>query len=59
MPEALPSLETVQNVVHNQYSKVDDGIFRFNELVVHLKKYDAPFLVAIAEDATRIVQIVE
>ena len=59
MAEALPSLRTVQSIIHHQYSKVEEGVFRFDELVVHLKKYNSTFLVAIAEDATRIVQRVE
>ena len=59
MPEALPSLKSVQNIVHHHYAKVEEGIYRYDDLVVHLKKYDSPFLVAIAEDATRIVQRVE
>jgi hypothetical protein len=59
MAEALPSLTTVKNIMHRQYSKIEEGIFRFDDLLVHLKKYNSPFLVAIAEDATRIVQRVE
>lgn len=37
MAEALPLLRTVQIIVHHQYSKVEEGVFRFDELVVHLK----------------------
>lgn len=59
MAEALPSLRTVQSLVYSQYSKIEEGVFRFDALVQHLRKYDSPFIVAIAEDATRIVQEVE
>ena len=59
MAEALPSLRTVQSLVHSQYSKIEEGVFRFDALVQHLRKYNSPFIVAVAEDATRIVQKVE
>lgn len=59
MAEALPSLRTVQSLVHSQYSKIEEGVFQFDALVQHLRKYNSPFIVAVAEDATRIVQKVE
>ena len=57
MPEALPSLRTVQSLVQAEYSHIEEGVFRFEELLQHLAK--PPYIVAVAEDATRIVQKVE
>lgn len=59
MPEVLPSLRTVQQIVHSKYSHIEEGIFRFDNLLNYLQKTHAPLVVAIAEDATRIVQKVE
>ena len=39
MPEALPSLKSVQNIVHHHYAKVEEGIYRYDDLVVHLKNF--------------------
>ena len=59
LPQALPSLRTVQGIVYSQYTHIEEGKFRFNELVEHLSKHNLPYLVTIAEDATRIVRRVE
>lgn len=59
LPEALPSLRTVEAIVQSQYSHIEEGVFRFDEAVEHLHKYNLPFVVSVAEDATRIVKRVE
>ena len=59
MPEALPSLRSIQNIIHSDYESFREGIFRFDELIQHLSKHEAPFLVTVAEDATRIIKTVE
>ena len=55
MPEALPSLRTVQRNVHKEFKPTEEGHFRFDELVNHIRHYNAPRIVAIGEDATRVV----
>ena len=59
MPQALPSIRTVQSAIHSEYKTISEGCFRFDELREHLNQYDAPLFVSIAEDATRIVGRVE
>ena len=59
LPQALPSLRTVQTIVQTQYSHIEEGVFRYKELVEHLNKHDLPYLVSIAEDATRIINRIE
>ena len=39
---------------HSKYEPISEGKFRFDELRLHLDKHNAPLLVTIAEDATRI-----
>ena len=57
--QALPSLRTIQTIVQSDYSKVEEGAFRFDELLQHLKKCNSPLVIAVAEDATRIIKRVE
>ncbi len=59
LPEAFPSLRTVQSLIHSQYSHIEEGQFRFDELLQHIEIYKSPMVVAVAEDATRIIQKVE
>jgi hypothetical protein len=59
LPEALPSLRTVETIVQQQYSHIEEGVSRFDAAVEHLHKHDLPFVVSVAEDATRIVKQVE
>ena len=59
MPQALPSIRTVQSVIHSEYKTISEGSFRFDELREHLNQYNAPLFVSIAEDVTRIVGRVE
>lgn len=55
MPHALPSLRTVQKIIHSDYGPISEGEFRFDEPVVHLNNFGADKVVAIAEDATRVI----
>ena len=59
MPEALPSLRTVQNVIHKEYQTIDEGCFRYDGLSQHIKQYKAPNVVSIGEDATRVIARVD
>ena len=55
MPQALPSLRTIQRVVQSEYKDIGEGEFRFDDLDVHLESYGAQKVVAIPEDATRVI----
>ena len=59
MPQALPSIRTIQSAIHSEYKTISEGSFRFDELREHLNQYNAPLFVSIGEDATRIVGRVE
>ena len=59
IPEALPSLRTVQRAVSNEYRPIHEGEFRFKELLAHLNAYKTPKVIAIGEDATRVISRVE
>ena len=59
MPNALPSLRTVQRKVNAEYKIIKEGSFRFDELQQHLQTYNCPPYVTIGEDATRLVAMVD
>ena len=59
MQEALPSLRTVQRIVSEEYQPIQEGLFRFEELSKHLQLYNAPKVVCIGEDATRVISRVD
>ena len=59
LPNALPSLRTVQRKVNSEYKVIDEGTLRFDELDEHLKVHDSPPFVAIGEDATRLIARVD
>ena len=59
MPDALPCLRTVQENIHAEYYSLSEGQFRFDELASYLKKFDAPLVVAVSEDATQVISRVE
>ena len=60
MPEALPCLRTIQGAVHSEYKTINEGEFRFDDLVTHIHNYNVPHhIVTIAEDATRVIARVE
>ena len=51
----LPSIRTVQTLIHKEYKTINEGEFRFDELLSNLQKHNAELLVSIGEDATRVV----
>ena len=55
MPHALPCLRSVQSIIRSQYKTMNEGGFRFDDLVEHIKDHNAPKIVSIGEDATRII----
>ena len=55
MPECLPSLRTVQRLVHTTYTYHMEGVFHFKGLEEHLKLYNATKIISISEDATRLI----
>lgn len=57
LQHALPSLRTVETLVHSQYSHINEGVFRFDELLQHIRDHNLPSLVYVAEDATRIMRV--
>ena len=59
MPEAIPSLSTVEREANRRYSPLGEGKFIFDKLLVHLEGYNAEKIVSISEDATRIISRVE
>ena len=59
MPEALPSLSTVERDAKKRYTVPSEGEFQFDKLVAHLEAYNAERIVTISEDATRVVTRVE
>ena len=59
MPEALPSLRTVQRIISSDYKPFHEGESWVKELVIHLKSYEAPMVVTIGEDATRLIKRVD
>ena len=59
MPRALPCLRTVQRYVSTDYSPIQEGSFRFDELLVHLKAFNCLKIVSLAEDATRVIRKVQ
>ena len=59
MPDALPCLRTMQENINAEYYWLSEGQFRFDELASYLKKFDAPLVIAVSEDATRVISRVE
>ena len=55
IPQALPSLRTIQRIIRSEYKHIGEGEYRFDDLVAHLESYGADKVVAIAEDATRVI----
>ena len=51
IPQALPSLRSVQSII------MDEGRFRFDGLArhVHIADHNAPKIVSIGEDATSVI----
>ena len=59
MPQALPSLRTVQRIVHHEYEVMNEGEFRFDQLANHINSYKCAKVIVIGEDATRLVARVD
>jgi len=59
MPEALPSLRTVQRIVCSDYETFSEGYFKFDELALHIEKYKASTSISIGEDATCVISRVD
>ena len=59
MYQALPSLCTVQRIIHEKYEAISEGEFCFDGLVAHIAQYNTVNVVSIGEDATRIICRVE
>ncbi len=55
---ALPSVATIHRIVASQ-NKIQEGDFRFDALVEHLKQWNAPMGVHIQLDDTRILKRIE
>ena len=55
---SLPSVSTVQRLVSKE-KKLCEGEFDFDELVKHLKRFNAPFIVNVHLDDTRIIHRIE
>ena len=45
--------------VSADYNPIQEGSFRFDELLVHLKAFSCPNIVSVAEDATRVIRKVQ
>ena len=59
IPEALPSLRTVQRIISTDYMPLHEGTFRYDELLAHIHSYKAAEFVTVGEDATRLVSRVD
>ena len=59
LSQALPSLRTVRRLVYSEYKPITEGEFRFDELEAYLNKHNAPKVISLGEDATRVVSRVE
>jgi len=55
MPEALPSLRTVQRSISCEYKSFSEGIFYFDDLLAHIKHHNTSTVISIGEDATRVI----
>ena len=59
LPNAMPSLRSVQHIVTRNYKTFIEGEFRFDDLLAHLNSFNAPKIVSLSEDATRIIGRIE
>lgn len=55
LPEALPSLSSVNKNIRKRDSPIIEGVFRYEELLLYLEERNLPLIVSLSEDATRIV----
>ena len=59
LPEALPSLSTVQREANKCYSPLQEGEFMFDQLSTYLDVHNAPKIISMSEVATRIISRIE
>ena len=59
LSKSLPSLRTVQRHIRTEYKTIHEGVFYFDELVIHINKFQCSKIVAISEDATRIISRID
>ena len=59
LSKSLPSLCTIQRHIRAEYKTFYEGVFHFDELLVHISQFQASRLIAISEDATRIISRVD
>lgn len=52
---ALPCLCAVKRILYKEYKTINEGHFRFDELSDYLEQHNAPKVVTVGEDATRII----
>lgn len=55
----FPSIKTVQRAIYSNQHEIEEGKLYARELYDHLKKNNFPLLVTIAEDGTKITEVVE
>ena len=59
MPEALPCLRTVQRMINSEYCNINEGEFRFDDLLKHIALYKVPKVISVGEDATCLISKVQ
>lgn len=59
LQHALPSLGSTNRYIRKSHFKVNEGVLRSMELVEYLKERNLPMVVALSEDATRIVERIQ
>ena len=59
MPEALPSLRTVQRSIKCEYKSFSEGLFYFDDLLAHIRDHKTSTMTSIGEDATRVIARVD
>ena len=59
MPEALPSLRSVQRIICSNYKTFPEGYFKYDDLASHIKEHKASTALSIGEDATRVISRVD
>jgi len=55
MPEALPSLCSVQRIIYSDYKVFPEGCFKFDDLASNIKEYKASTAIPIGEDASHVI----
>ena len=59
LSKVMPSLRSVQRIVHSEYKTINEGQFRFDELAEYIDLHNAPRLISVGEDATRVISRIE